>query len=208
MPGKDKEPAETLALSTKLEEEFISPLTAVRGALEILRDFPDLEPAKRRRFTERALSECARLERGIAGLATTVYAAGRRARDDGGSATAEAGGHADRLLIDEADGIIEFDFSDLEFSTSAMVDEFFDLVDRTVMASGRQWYFLVNFRECHVWPEAWITFAHRGKKVSVNYALGTVRYDEGGGDASAGPNTEPSRDAALARIDAMRLGGG
>jgi hypothetical protein len=33
----------TLTLSTKVEEEFVSPLTAIRGALEILRDFPALE---------------------------------------------------------------------------------------------------------------------------------------------------------------------
>ena len=28
----------TLALSTKVEEDFVSPLTSLRGALEILRD--------------------------------------------------------------------------------------------------------------------------------------------------------------------------
>jgi len=206
MPDEMAPSPETLALSTKLEEDFISPLTAVRGALEILRDFPDLEAEKRRHFVERALEECARLEKGISDLATTVYAAGRRGQP-GDSAPPDGGGLASRLSLDTATGIMELDFSDFEFSSSALVDDYFDLVDRAAMSSGRQWYVLVNLRNCHVWPEAWIAFAHRGRKINVNYSLGTVRYVDAGGEddtTSADRHAEPSREAALTRIDEMK----
>lgn len=195
---------ETLALSTTLEENFVSPLTAVRGVLEILRDFPDLEADKRTHFVERALNECARLESGVRQLARTVYAGARPEEEP-----KTEPGLSDRLIIDEAIDLMELDFSNLEFSSSDLVNEFFDLVDRAVIASQRRWYFLVNYSNCHVWPEAWITFAHRGKKVNVNYALGTVRYAEGDAAAQStvGQHAEPSREAALARIEEMRREG-
>ena len=68
----------TLALNTTLEQEFVSPLTSIRGALEILRDFPDLPGEQRERFLANALEDCTRLELGIEQLASTVYAAGDR----------------------------------------------------------------------------------------------------------------------------------
>ena len=66
------EPADTsvtLALNTKLEKDFVAPLTAVRGALEILRDFPDLDARERQQFVETALESCSRLTVGINDLA-------------------------------------------------------------------------------------------------------------------------------------------
>ena len=55
----------TLALNTTLEREFVSPLTSIRGALEILRDFPDLPDKQRQHFLANALEVCTRLELGI-----------------------------------------------------------------------------------------------------------------------------------------------
>ena len=72
MPEDDAPPHPTLALSTKVEEDFVAPLTAVRGSLEILRDFSDLGADERLRFIETALGGCARLEKGIGELARTV----------------------------------------------------------------------------------------------------------------------------------------
>ena len=57
-------PQTTLALSTKVEEDFVAPLTSLRGSLEILRDIPDLSEEERRRFLETALRGCnAKFER-------------------------------------------------------------------------------------------------------------------------------------------------
>ena len=82
--------------------------------------------------------------------------------------------------------------------------------------TGRKWHLLVNFRDCRVWPEAWVAFAHRGKKAAVNYAIDTVRYaaparteaglavEAGGGPPDAAHY--PTREAALAHIAAVRAG--
>ena len=195
----------TLALSTKLEEDFVSPLTAVRGALEILRDFPDLTLAERRRFVETALSECARLERGVAQLGSTVYAAGERAnqRDETELPEEAQGPYVSRLQILDEHEAIEVDFSNFEFSSSKLVNEFYDTVERFVQATGRSWYFIVNYNNTSIWPEAWVAFAHRGKKINVNYSLGTVRYVDGEADGNA-TDTFESRERALAHIDEIR----
>ncbi len=203
----------TLALSTKVEEEFVAPLTAMRGSLEILRDFPDLSDEERRNFIEAALSACARLERGVEELAATVYAAGQKAQEKLPSSLSleEQQKYASRIHVLNDIGAIEIDFSDFEFSSSAMVNEFYDVIDQTVETTGHEWYFLVNYRECRVWPEAWVAFAHRGKKVNVSYSLGTVRYIEADGEGGfrresdrLDPDMFDSRDAALARIEEMR----
>lgn len=199
MSEQESGPYATLALSTKVEEEFVSPLTAVRGALEILRDFPDLEARERQRFVETALRECARLEQGVEALAASVYAAARE------TAKAPATGpraYAGRIRYLEGQGIIELDFSDLAFSNSQIVNDVYDAIEDVIREAGRHCYFMVNYRNCSVWPEAWVAYAHRGKRIAVNYALGTVRYAEGG-EAPPGPDVLPSRDAALAEIGKM-----
>ena len=63
----------------------------------------------------------------------------------------------------------------------------------------------VNYRNCTVWPEAWVAFAHRGKKVNVSYSRGTVRYDERNGDSHLhDPDLFSSRDLAIQHIEQLR----
>lgn len=210
------DPHATLTLQTKLEEEFVSPLTAVRGALEILRDFPDLSSADQRRFIDTALQECARLEKGVSELASSVYAAGKRALGDTAKVapTDPHKEYAERIHVLTDAQTIEVDFSDFEFTNSKTVDEFYDVLDQLLEGTRRRWYIAVNYRDCSIWPEAWVAFAHRGKKVNVNYSLGTVRYVEAQSssetrdDLTARDSYDPtmftSRDLAFAHIDAMR----
>lgn len=198
---------ETLALSTKLEEDFVSPLTAVRGALEILRDYPDLPEGERVRFAEAALRGCARLETSVRHLGETVYGD----RDAAEANRPPASEHTKRVHVNAADGVIEIDLSGLVFSSSALVDEFFDVTDEIIEATGKDWYFVVNYG-CRIWPEAWVAFAHRAKKINVNFSLGTIRYVDVSGDdpwakaAAQDPTILSSRAEALAEIDAHRVG--
>jgi hypothetical protein len=214
MSASPRDLPDTSTLNTKLEEDFVSPLTAVRGALEILRDFPDLEPDRRQRFVENALRECARLEGGVNELAAAVYAAARRAAQPAEPETEPAGTpgatYASRIRVLDRLETIEIDFSDFEFSNTATVNAFFDAIEAVVRPTNRQWYFMTNFRNCSVWPEAWVAFAHRGKKIRVNHALGAVRYaeTEAGEPRLRSRTYEPglcaSRDEALAEIEQMK----
>lgn len=216
MPADEKSLESSLALSTKVEEDFVSPLTAVRGSLEILRDFPDLAVAERQRFVETALRSCARLQKGVEQLSKAVYAAGQQTHVQPGDEDLEAKerpSYESRIhFLDEVDAV-ELDLTDLEFSSSTTVNEFYDVVEKLVGASGREWYFLVNYSGCSIWPEAWVAFAHRGKKVNVGFSRGTVRYTvcqdsecEGRSSAQSefDPDLQESREAALAKIAEMK----
>ncbi len=192
---------QTRTLNTKVEDAFISPLTAIRGALEILRDFPDLTEAERTEFIVTALAECARLETGIEHLSASIYAPERPA-SGGDPASASVGRFAERIRFAAEGDVVDLDFAGFVFDSTELVNAFFDEVDAAVNQTGRKWYFIVNNTDCRIWPEAWVAFAHRSKKVNVNFALGTVRFDEMNGESD--PGLETSRDAALARVAELR----
>lgn len=214
-PAGTKSALSTLALSTKLEEDFVSPLTSLRGALEILRDVPDLSAEQRERFLRTALNGCARLEQSVEDLAKTVYAAGQRSdpAPPAGLTTDQYRAYAERVDVHGEMNVIEIDFSDFTFCNSRTVNEFYDVIECIVDGTDRDWYFVVNVEDCSVWPEAWVAFAHRGKRVNVTHSLGTVRYDrredENGGELgfrseSYDPDLFDSRDAAFAKVEAMK----
>lgn len=208
MPKEGSSPLSTLALNTKVEEDFVAPLTALRGALEILRDFPELEDDERARFVGTALRGCSHLELAVEELAGSVYAAsqqgGQNESDEQLSAEQQDYAARIKLLVDL--DVFEIDFSEFVFSSAKIVDDFYDIIDNRIAETGRKWYFMVNFRDCRIWPEAWVAFAHRGKKVNVNHSLGTLRYAHQAGSASGGfdPDILVSRDAALAKIVELR----
>ena len=185
MPEKDKDSAALSVLPTQLEEDFIAPLTAMRGALEILRDFPDLSQDDHARFVTSALEECARIERGLRHLGAAVY---RDARE-------QSAQQPDALVaLHEDTALAELNFSGIDFDGADAVNQIFDRVQSRIADTGRRWWFLVNFTDCHVFPEAWIAFAHRGKEIRVKYGYGTIRFAE---DGEAGL---PDRAAALLQI--------
>lgn len=214
MPKDRIQPPDTVGLNTKLEEDFVAPLTAVRGVLEILRDHPDLSEDQRRPFLDRAIRECGRLEKGIHDLGTAVYEAGRRVSPPRPGPTPEQlARFAGRVKILDDRCTMEIDFSNFTFSDSHIVNDFFDVIDDAVDRVGENLYFLVNYSHCSIWPEAWVAFAHRGMKVNATHSLGTVHYIEAEGDDFGGygamaadydPNMFSSRNAALTRITEMK----
>lgn len=209
---EDRSPRpDTVGLSTKVEEDFVSPLTAIRGSLEILRDFDDLSAVDRERFIERALTGCSRLEKSIKELSKSVYAAARHQNESTATESArEDSEFAERITVHDAENVIEIDLSDFVFNGSALVNAFFDAIDRTIMNLGQRWYIMINQTNCQVWPEAWIAFAHRGKKVRVSLSKGVVRYEISNA-VGDGSRTDPrdsdlvdSRAAAWARIAELK----
>jgi hypothetical protein len=216
MPKEASNAQLSLALNTMLEREFVSPLTSIRGALEIMRDFADLSDEERSRFIKNALQDCARLEQGVEQLASTVYATVHQEQSDQGQSDQTREKHdGSGSLYDEriqffADlQIIEVDFSDFVFSNSKIVNDFHDRLDQLIESTGERWYIVVNYHHCSIWPEAWVAFAHRGKKTNVSYSLGTVRYFnasavDGDSPLFSDPDLHTSRDEALAHIEQLR----
>lgn len=209
MPQDSTETLKTLGLATQLEVGFILPLTGMRGALEILRDYEDLTAEEHARFVSAAIEECGRLEQSVEELSSAVYAA---ASDDTGSATgdeapAAAFAYASRLSFLEDESIVELDLSHLEFRDTRFVNEFYDVIDARLAATERRWHFIVDHTDCHVWPEAWIAFAHRGKRLLHVCGEGAVRYatdPSGPSNAHDGQEMLTSREAALTRIRDMQ----
>ncbi len=81
----------------------------------------------------------------------------------------------DRVILHEDIETMEADFEDLTFSTAAQVDAFYDEADRRLAATGKRWYFLINYTGCVIATEVWDRFAERGKQTNIQYSLGTVR---------------------------------
>lgn len=121
----------------------------------------------------------------------------------------------ERINFVESEQIMEVDFSDLTFDTSAMVDQFYDAIDQGITERGDQkWYFLVNYRNTRIFELAWIRFAQRGKRLNLASSLGSVRYSAHGAvgesiESSAkrekfDPNIFDTREEALAEINRMK----
>ena len=187
MEHEKAESPQTLALSTTLEEDFVSPLTALR--------------------------ECLRLKRGVERLAETVYATGAKPINFSDEESLPRQRFADRLSFIDDHEAVELDLGDLEFFSSAWVNAFYDVAEQLIRAAGRKWFVIVNYRRCRIWPEAWVAFAHRGKKLNVGYSLGTFRYVERDSDGTVDGLTDSSltrsdtftsRRAALAHVDSQR----
>jgi branched-chain amino acid transport system ATP-binding protein len=81
----------------------------------------------------------------------------------------------ERIVFHDAMETLEVDFSNKTFSNAADVDAFYDEADRRLAATGRRWYFLINYTDCSIAPEAWDRYAARGKQTNIAHGLGTVR---------------------------------
>jgi len=116
------------------------------------------------------------------------------------------------------DDIMEIDLSDLKLHHSRDVDDLIDYLEDLIEDSGRKWYFLINYNNCHIDPAAWVQWAKRGKELNIGGSLGTVRY-EAGSETEADirlraetqgfrPNIRNTREEALERIDEMKAEAG
>lgn len=122
--------------------------------------------------------------------------------------------YADRIVFNDDEQIMEVDFTDFTFTSSAVVNAFYDVIEEKIAETGRKWYFLVKYRDCQIFPDAWMQYANRGKRLNLASSLGTVRVDPAEGTRQEilnrartedfNPNLVPSRNAALARIAEMR----
>ena len=80
----------------------------------------------------------------------------------------------ERITFHENREILEVDFSGLTFRGPDEVNSFYDVIDSRVDGTGSRWYFLVNYENCTIDPEAWSSFAERGKRANISYGLGSA----------------------------------
>jgi hypothetical protein len=120
----------------------------------------------------------------------------------------------DRIRFHSDGQIMECDFTNMTFDVMKTVNDFYDEVERQIGETGQKWFFLVNYYNCRIMAEAWISFAHRGKKLNLAYSLGTARFAVSPDTSEAileqsqshqfDPNLFESRDAALAYLRELR----
>ena len=121
---------------------------------------------------------------------------------------------APRIAFDPAGPVMDVDFSHFTFHHSRDVDDFYDHIEKRIVASDRKWFFLVNMEGCEIMPGAWVRYAMRGKRLNYAASLGSVRYAPGSQAAedirlraeSQGfqPNIRNTREEALARIAELK----
>jgi len=119
-----------------------------------------------------------------------------------------------RLNFDQERLIMDVDFSHFTFYHSRDVNDFYDHAEARIKATDRKWFFLVNLENCQILPEAWVQYAHRGKKLNIAASLGSVRYAPGSENEEEirmraesqdfRPNLRNTREEALERIAEMR----
>lgn len=119
-----------------------------------------------------------------------------------------------RVMFHEVLDTMEVDFGDYTFATSADVNTFYDAIAARIAATGRNWYFMVNYGGTKILPGAWTQWAIRSKKLNAAHSLGTVRFNQHEAakeellKRAAADHTDPNlaatRDEALALIAQMR----
>ncbi len=111
--------------------------------------------------------------------------------------------------------IMEVDFSNFIFEDSDDVNAAYDAIEELVAATQQQWYFLVNYKNTRIDPDAWFQFANRGKKINNSSSLGSVRFDpqeptreeilKRAQTEDFNPNLVSTREEALKRIAEMKV---
>ncbi|PWE29923.1 hypothetical protein DDZ14_16450 [Maritimibacter sp. 55A14] len=110
--------------------------------------------------------------------------------------------------------IMDIDFKDMTFEHSGDVHAVYDFLEAEAGKTGRKWYFLVNYENCRIFPEAWVSYASRGKRLNLGWSLGSVRYAPGSETEQTirmraesqdfRPNIRNTREEALARIEELK----
>lgn len=84
----------------------------------------------------------------------------------------------DRVTFHADDEIMEVSFKDLTFANSLDVNLFYDQIETRIAETGHdKWFFLVNYCNTRIEPDAWFAFSRRGKELNLAHSMGSVRFD-------------------------------
>lgn len=120
-----------------------------------------------------------------------------------------------RVTFHKDTEIMEVDFSDFQFENSKDVNAVYDAIETLIAKTQNKWYFMINYKNTQISPDAWFQFALRGKDINVASSLGSVRFDpreptreeilKRAKNEDFSPNLVSSREEALARINEIRV---
>ncbi|WP_147127167.1 hypothetical protein [Shimia ponticola] len=119
-----------------------------------------------------------------------------------------------RLTFRPSEGRFDIDLSGIDFAHSRDVNDIFNWMEEAIRATGRKWWFLINYTGMRIQSGAWVAYDQRKAQMERQYALGVVRYAP---DAetetdirlrmeSRGtrPNIRNTRDAAIERLGELK----
>ncbi|MBW4981687.1 hypothetical protein KZZ07_03940 [Mameliella sp. CS4] len=83
-----------------------------------------------------------------------------------------------RIRFDDVRQIMEVDFSDFDFDSSATVNRFYDQIEARIAETGEElWFFLINLNGTRIDSSAWVAYARRGRALNLAHSMGSVRFD-------------------------------
>jgi hypothetical protein len=84
----------------------------------------------------------------------------------------------DRIQFDDQRQMMEVDFSDFTFDSSATVNRVYDTIEDRISQTGEdKWFFLVNLNGTRIDSSAWVAYARRGRALNLAHSMGSVRFD-------------------------------
>jgi len=110
--------------------------------------------------------------------------------------------------------VMEADFSDFHFDSSATVNRFYDRIEALIKDTGEElWFFMVNLNGTRIDSSAWVAYARRGRALNMAHSMGSVRFDASPETAAQiaraaeteafDPNLLTNRADALARLGTL-----
>ena len=122
--------------------------------------------------------------------------------------------HDSRIRFDHETQVMEVDFSDFTFDSSATVNRFYDRLEDRIAETGEElWFFLINLNGTRIDSSAWVAYARRGRALNLAHSMGSVRFDASPETAAQieraarteafDPNLFTNRTEALIRISRM-----
>ena len=83
-----------------------------------------------------------------------------------------------RIKFHDHDEVMEVSFEDLKLAHSVDVNFFYDRIEERIAATGHDlWFFLVNYSNARIEPDAWFAFSQRGKALNLAHSMRSVRFD-------------------------------
>ncbi len=122
--------------------------------------------------------------------------------------------HDTRIRFHSETAVMEVDFSEFQFDSSATVNRFYDRIEAHIKDSGEDlWFFLVNLNGTRIDPTAWIAYSRRGRALNMAHSMGSVRFDASPETAEQirraaqtdafDPNLFTNREDALVRLSQL-----